>query len=147
MPRGPVAGRGLQAAAAAACCLVAAILVVSSRGVGPTLLAGSAGRLPLSAAASAMMFFQAEHPRTAKELGERKLAQSAVAATEAIQKYATSTAAPAAPSSSPPAPAAVQEDAAKSAAKEPLSVKDLPADWFQGGIALTGNLVSPYLLD
>jgi len=139
MPRGPVASRGLQAAAAAACCLVAAILVVSSRGVGPTSLAGSAGRLPLSAAASAMMFFQAEHPRTAKELGERKLAQSAVAATEAIQKYATSTAAPAAPSSSPLAPAAVQEDAAKSAAKEPLSVKDLPADWFQGGIALTGK--------
>ncbi|KAJ1475626.1 hypothetical protein T484DRAFT_1827592 [Baffinella frigidus] len=117
-----VLSRSMQAAAAAACCMVVAVLVVSSHQAGPTSLLA---KVPLSAAASTMMWFQREHPRTAKVMGERGLVQSALKATEEVKQYGGLEAAP--------------TPALSSVAQQQLTVQDLPANWFSGGVALSGK--------
>ena len=118
-----VLSRSMQAAAAAACCMVVAVLVVSSHQAGSTTLLA---RVPLSAAASTMIWFQREHPRTAKAMGEPGLVQSALKATEAVKEYGNLGAAP-------------THSLAAAAPRQQLTVEDLPANWFSGGVALSGK--------
>jgi len=118
-----VLSRSMQAAAAAACCMVVAVLVVSSHQAGSTTLLA---RVPLSAAASTMIWFQREHPRTAKAMGERGMVQSALKATEAVKEYGNLGAVP-------------THSLAAAAPRQQLTVQDLPANWFSGGVALSGK--------